>query len=484
MNWNFTLIRITSKLQGLCFLAEIGLQVVNGMNFNKWFYQDVMENPDKKRKKSGLWSFIGCQIAAFALLSLIPVIFKPSYEDLYDDISDYDSSYMNEDNEMESNKTKTSTETGSRKFAIDGEERRPMFQQFSAILRQSVDFSGMSDEEIQSYLENAYTQWLSGEAYTEIVFDENYELTIQDIDDNKKTITPVNTEYITAYVEKVREVAADDDTAQFALINLTGNDIPELVTEQDYAVSVFMWADGELKTLMDGWGYGVAGNTGYEYLPGQNVIYNSNSDQGGAIRYEDYLTVGDNYEIVGIYDEPLSISFINEQGGYSENPDYYYGDTKISEQEYETYQIPGEYEMITGYLSLGEILEQLDESDTFSEMGLSSFSENSLYLFSGNYVSADGSSISVSIYSSFDEGNTVGNIFLYDALNHETSAVIKDDNEGEGIYTLCFDDGSVMYIRFYQDSTGTYYADIQGLDAMYTNAAQIETYIMTEQYVS
>lgn len=283
-----------------------------------------------------------------------------------------------------------------------------------------------------------------------------------------------NTEYIAAYAEKVREVAAYDDTAQFALIDLVGGGIPALVTEQYYMIGIYMWADGELQTLADGWGYGVGGNAGYEYLPNQNVIYNCNSDYAGAILWETYMTVGDDYEIIEVYDESLSIRFINEQGEYIEEPDYYYGDTKISKQEYESYGIPGEYELITGSLSANEILWQLDGS---SMLSLSAFSENSLYLFGGSYETGDGTYLDVSIYSSFDEGNIVGNIFLYDEQGHEVFAKIRDDNAGEGIYALCLDGGNVMYIGFYQDSPEAYYADIWGLDG------QTETYIMTEQYI-
>ena len=77
----------------------------------------------------------------------------------------------------------------------------------------------------------------------------------------------------------------------------------------------------------------------------------------------------------------------------------------------------------------------------------------------------------------------MGNVFLYDSSGYETFVLIRDDNEGEGIYTLFLDDFTTMYIRFYQDSYGEYYADIQGLDAIYTNVNPVETYVMTEQYI-
>ena len=93
LKFNFTLIGIASMLMGLCSFVQLGLQVINGIHFNKWFYQDVMKTPNKKRNKKGLWIFIVCQIAAIVLLNLIPVIIKPSYEDLLSALSDYDSSY-------------------------------------------------------------------------------------------------------------------------------------------------------------------------------------------------------------------------------------------------------------------------------------------------------------------------------------------------------------------------------------------------------
>lgn len=124
-----------------------------------------------------------------------------------------------------------------------------------------------------------------------------------------------------------------------------------------------------------------------------------------------------------------------------------------------------------------------DSDDFWGEVGLSDFSYENLFLYSGSYGGINQTSIYVNIYSSFDEGNTVGNVFLYDSSGYETFVLIRDDNEGEGIYTLFLDDFTTMYIRFYQDSYGEYYADIQGLDAIYTNVNPVETYVMTEQYI-
>lgn len=129
------------------------------------------------------------------------------------------------------------------------------------------------------------------------------------------------------------------------------------------------------------------------------------------------------------------------------------------------------------YQNLDSFLGEYEGAD------LSDFSYNNLYLYGGSYEGKNDTSIYVAIYSSFDEGNILGSVALYDSLSHEAFAAIRDDKEGDGIYTLCYDDSKIMHIRFYQDSAGEYYADIQGLDEIYTNVNQIETYFMTEQYI-
>lgn len=124
----------------------------------------------------------------------------------------------------------------------------------------------------------------------------------------------------------------------------------------------------------------------------------------------------------------------------------------------------------------------LDGSET-EETILSDFSYDNLQLYGGSYDGNNDTSIFVSVYSSFDEGNILGSVALYDSLGHEAFADIRDDREGDGIYTLCYDNSIIMHIRFYQDPGGGYCADIQGLDEIYINGSQIETYIMTEQYI-
>ena len=76
---------------------------------------------------------------------------------------------------------------------------------------------------------------------------------------------------------------------------------------------------------MDQWPYGAGGNTGYEYLPGNNIIRNYDMDYAGAVIYESYLTVNDDYEVVELLDEGLSIWYFRDING----------DGMIDEDEYQ-----------------------------------------------------------------------------------------------------------------------------------------------------
>lgn len=177
-----------------------------------------------------------------------------------------------------------------------------------------------------------------------------------------------NTDWSVPYANKVQELAAEDYAPRFALIDLTGGDIPVLVADYyGYGIMVFHWTNGELVTLMDS-PYGAGGNLGYEYLPGHNVIRNFNNDQAGAIVYETYMKVNDTHEVVDLYDKTLNLRYfkdtnsnaiMDENEPYSETAYYYYGDTEITAEEYADYQIPGNYEQITGDNSAEAMLLQL-----------------------------------------------------------------------------------------------------------------------------
>ena len=234
-----------------------------------------------------------------------------------------------------------------------------------------IVYNEMGYEILEYYSESdAYSICDCDITYSVEVIMDSYSAAAGEPDKEGYTEETQDLDYKTAYAEKVRELAADDDTLLFALIDLTGNDVPELVAEHfGYYVSVFTWEDGAIITLMDQWAYGAGGNMGYEYLPGCNVIRNFNNDHAGAIVYESYMTVNDACEIVSLYDDELSIWHIRDSNGnghidedeeYSEEPIYYYGSTEVSAEVYATYQITGDFERISGDTSAEEILVQLN----------------------------------------------------------------------------------------------------------------------------
>ena len=172
-----------------------------------------------------------------------------------------------------------------------------------------------------------------------------------------------------AYADIVRTLASEDGSLTFDLINLTGSDIPELLAGMDgYYVSVYMWAGGEAVPVIDDWPYGAGGNYGYEYLPGQNIIRNFNSDMAGAIVYETYMTINAAYEAVSIWDNSLSAWYfwdrngnymIDEDEPFLDEPLYYYGDMPVTQEQYAAFQFPGDYQWMGGSMSASEVLELL-----------------------------------------------------------------------------------------------------------------------------
>lgn len=168
-----------------------------------------------------------------------------------------------------------------------------------------------------------------------------------------------------AYAEKVQELAAENGDLQFALLDLTAKEIPELVAEyHGYGVMVFFYADGEVLGG-DPWPYGAGGNLGYEYLPGENVILNYNNDYAGTIQYESYFALGSAGEPSPLPGDQLSIRHFRDANGngypdedepFQEEPIYYVGDSEVSKDVYASHQITGEFEWLGGDKSTEEML--------------------------------------------------------------------------------------------------------------------------------
>ena len=178
--------------------------------------------------------------------------------------------------------------------------------------------------------------------------------------------------YAAAYIEKIRECENEEGGLEYGLIYVNEDDIPELVAGMNgYYVSVYSYSSGGLCTVMDGWPYGAMGNSGYEYIPGGNVVRNYNSDLAGAIVYEAYYRMDENLELQEYYSEVLSIwmfkdsngNYMVDEGEYDEsNPEmyYYFGEQEITMEEYNGYVIQGDYEFISGSESASAIISRLE----------------------------------------------------------------------------------------------------------------------------
>lgn len=181
---------------------------------------------------------------------------------------------------------------------------------------------------------------------------------------------PIGMEYVPAYMETVKQCIEEysESKLTYNLIYFDEDGIPELtVGALGTWVSMYTYQDGEVHELMDLWPYGVGGNHGYDYLPYENVIRNFNSDYAGLVCYESYYRMNEKYELndgfwlVQSYeDEEGNVLFYEYDEDYDENNwHYYYEDREITEEEYDTYRIAGEYEPVEGEMTVSELIEAL-----------------------------------------------------------------------------------------------------------------------------
>ena len=167
---------------------------------------------------------------------------------------------------------------------------------------------------------------------------------------------------------------------KYALAFVNDDDVPELVVSNlGYSVAVYTYANGEVVyTMKDdsvtdehGLAYGVAGNVGYDYIPRGNIIRNYNNDFAGLIRYVTYRKL-DNNQVVYVYDNELKEFHFEDKDGngtldeneaddYVDEPTaYFFGENKITKEEYEAKLIDGDYDELAGNLSAAELTQKLN----------------------------------------------------------------------------------------------------------------------------
>lgn len=192
---------------------------------------------------------------------------------------------------------------------------------------------------------------------------------------------PDGDNYASAYLSVVEQFQLDNMCNEseycklgYDLIYFNEDDIPELVTGLNgYYVNLYTYKDGSVEQIIDQWGYGAGGNHGYDYLERQSIIYNINSDMAGAEQYETYMKWDSiTNEIKDMNDQYLMMRFyydVNgdgntdwsdiDEGGYTETPTYLYGDKEVTEEEYKSHRVEGEFKTIYGEMTYDEIVQKL-----------------------------------------------------------------------------------------------------------------------------
>ena len=179
--------------------------------------------------------------------------------------------------------------------------------------------------------------------------------------------------YKELYLETVTELNSryEDVEWSYGLIDVNGDETPELVASYPATVSLYTYADGKIYIVMEETTYGFAGNNGYYYLPGQNVIFNSNYDMAGAIVYETYCKIGEKHEIENYHNKPFYTSVWKDANGDGMPDDseigdtvyYYYGNDEITEEAYNDLRFGDEasFESLYGEMSYDDIIAELNK---------------------------------------------------------------------------------------------------------------------------
>lgn len=78
MKFDFKLISISLILGLLVGVCNFILCIVSGARFNKWYYQEVISNPEKQRNRKEFWVMIVVHVLLIASISLSPRLFISS----------------------------------------------------------------------------------------------------------------------------------------------------------------------------------------------------------------------------------------------------------------------------------------------------------------------------------------------------------------------------------------------------------------------
>ncbi len=229
-------------------------------------------------------------------------------------------------------------------------------------------------------------------------YNEPYEVSYKEDYEDYSIIDPYETsfdeELVKKYIEKIDEIEknkrdeilkeAEKDknsidysnikNTKYDLIFLNDDNVPELVAgEEDSYVSIYTIVGdkvvpvGDEKELL----IGVDGNQLYEYIPKGSIVYNMSTDYAGLVSYYNFRHLNKNNKFEDLYSEKLySIHFEdinnnkipdNDERQSLKITEYYFGDKKLSEEEYLQYKVTAYYENLMGKYNKDEMKEKIEE---------------------------------------------------------------------------------------------------------------------------
>jgi hypothetical protein len=154
--------------------------------------------------------------------------------------------------------------------------------------------------------------------------------------------------------EQWLELEYGDVSTSYALIDFDGDDTLELVCQIGACtINFYTYKDGKVYQLMDQWGWGAGANHGYEYIPGQNIYRNDDSD--GTDNTKTYRMLNDNNELELLYYIRIEWGEYKKDGlnRYYKGTDD--GEVEITKEEYYDLVKKGNFRLIRGWYSREEI---------------------------------------------------------------------------------------------------------------------------------
>ncbi len=193
-------------------------------------------------------------------------------------------------------------------------------------------------------------------------------LTADEYDD--KEWKDVYCELVDGWMDGTIDPYCDPEVLRFDLVYINGDEMPELVVSGDEWLYLYTYCPGsvaseisDVNVLMEEWWWGTSSNSGYFYIPSQNVIQNSNSDQD---RYTvEYFHINDNLALEAWYQTWNDITITETERidtYFYQGPDSLEEEKQLTEEEWRAYNYPdGGFIFLCGNLTDEEVKKEIED---------------------------------------------------------------------------------------------------------------------------